>query len=69
MENEKMRKRLLRILDMVPALKETLLSGISLEAKRKEINEYLSNMLIATFDEDPAIPPLEWVLTRDAIMA
>ncbi len=69
MENEKMRKRLLRILDMVPALKETLLSGDSLEAKRKKINEYLSNMLIATFDEDPAIPPLEWVLTRDAIMA
>jgi lysine 2,3-aminomutase len=69
MEKEKIKKRLLRILDMVPALKETLLSGVSLEAKRKKINEYLSNMLIATFDEDPAIHPLEWVLARDAIMA
>ena len=69
MENEKIRKRLLRILDMVPALKETLLSDISLEVKRKKINEYLSNMLIATFDDDPAIPSLEWVLTRDAITA
>ena len=69
MENEKTRKRLLRILDMVPALKETLLSDITLEVKRKKINEYLSNMLIATFDNDPAIPPLEWVLTRDAITA
>jgi len=69
MENEKIRKRLLRILDMVPALKEILLSGSSLEGKRKKISEYLSNMLIATFDDDPAIPPLEWVLTRDTITA
>ena len=69
MENEKIRKRLLRILDMVPALKEILLSGSSLEVKRKKTSEHLSNMLIATFDDDPAIPPLEWVLTRDAITA
>jgi lysine 2,3-aminomutase len=69
MENDRTKMRLLRILDMVPAIKDILLSGSSLEVKRKKINEYLSNMLIATFDNDPAIPPLEWVLTRDAITA
>jgi lysine 2,3-aminomutase len=69
MENEKIRKRLLKILDMVPDLKDILLSDSSLEVKRNRIREYLSNMLIAKFDDDPKIPPLEWVLTRDAITA
>ncbi|MCD4788269.1 MAG: KamA family radical SAM protein, partial [Desulfobacterales bacterium] len=37
------------------------------DIKRKKINKFLADMLMATFDDDPAIPPLEWILTRDAI--
>jgi len=40
-----------------------------LEEKRSRIREFLSGMLGATFDDDPTIPPLEWILTRDAIEA
>jgi lysine 2,3-aminomutase len=64
---EKAKHRLLKILSIAPTLKDTFLSNNSVETKRKDLRNFLSNMLLATFDDDPTIPPLEWVLTRDAI--
>ncbi|MCF8068213.1 MAG: KamA family radical SAM protein [Desulfobacterales bacterium] len=66
-ENEKIKNRILRILDQTPELKAILMSEAGLDEKRRCIRKFLSNMLFATFDDDPKIPPLEWVLTRDAI--
>ncbi|MBT9438979.1 MAG: KamA family radical SAM protein [Desulfobacterales bacterium] len=48
-------------------LKEIIFSSDPIDIKRKKINKFLADMLMATFDDDPAIPPLEWILTRDAI--
>jgi lysine 2,3-aminomutase len=67
MEKEKIRNRLDKILNKAPALKEIIFSSDPIDIKRKKINKFLADMLIATFDDDPAIPPLEWILTRDAI--
>ena len=69
MENERIKRKLLKIFDTAPTLKEIMLSADSTEIKRSKIRKFLSLMLIATFDDDPTIPPLEWVLTRDAIGA
>ncbi len=67
MINEKTKKRLLKILGIAPELKAIFLSGTPLEVKRDDIRIFLSNNLIATFDDNPKIPPLEWVLARAAI--
>lgn len=67
MSFEKAKHRLLKILDIAPTLRDIILSPDDIEKKREKIRDFLSNMLIATFDDDPTIPPLEWVLTRDAI--
>jgi len=67
MEKEKIRNKLDKILNTAPALKETIFSSDPIDIKRKKINKFLTDMLIATFDDDPAIPPLEWILARDAI--
>lgn len=67
MERERIRKRLLKILGTAPVLKEIMLSADSIDLKREKIRNFLSHMLIATFDDNPTIPPLEWILTRDAI--
>jgi len=67
MEKESIKNRLDKILNKAPALKEIIFSSDPIDIKRKKINQFLADMLIATFDDDPAIPPLEWILTRDAI--
>ena len=67
MERKAARNRLLNILETAPALKAIFLSSDSIEIKRERIRAFLANMLWATFDDDPTIPPLEWVLTRDAV--
>lgn len=67
MEKEKIKNRLDKILNNAPVLKEIIFSSDPIDIKRKKINKFLSDMLMATFDDDPAIPPLEWILTRDAI--
>lgn len=61
------RKRVQYLIHQVPALESIFLSADSLETKRKKIKKFLSDMLIATFDDNPTIPPLEWVLASDAI--
>lgn len=67
MINEKIKQRTLKILEIAPELKALFLSDTSVEVKRDDIRTFLSKMLIATFEDNPTIPPLEWVLTRSAI--
>lgn len=67
MTNERYRNKLHLIFNHAPALKQILLSEESIEVKRQNVRKYLSEMLIATFEDNPTIPPLEWVITRDAI--
>ncbi len=67
MEKEKIKNRLDKILNNAPVFKEIIFSSDPIDIKRKKINKFLGDMLMATFDDDPAIPPLEWILTRDAI--
>ncbi|MFC2157073.1 KamA family radical SAM protein [Acidobacteriota bacterium] len=64
---ERLREKLLRILDTIPPIKEILVSAANLEEKRKKIRIFLAKRLLGTFDDDPDIPPLMWVLSRDAI--
>ncbi|MBW1745997.1 MAG: KamA family radical SAM protein [Deltaproteobacteria bacterium] len=67
MDKESIKNRLDKILNNAPMLKEIIFSSDPIDIKRKKINKVLSDMLMATFDDNPAIPPLEWILTRDAI--
>ena len=67
MEKHKIKARLIRILDLSPPLKEILLSSDSVDEKRKRINRLLGDLMNATFYDDTTVPPLEWVLKRDAI--
>ncbi|MCF8129810.1 MAG: KamA family radical SAM protein [Deltaproteobacteria bacterium] len=66
MEKSKTRKRLLRILDIAPALKEALLSTSSIDAQREKFRDFLSSLFEKTHD-DETLSPLEWILVRDAI--
>jgi len=68
MEMDRIKTRLLKILDLAPPLKDILLSADTLESKRVKIRHFLEHMLRETFDEDSSIPPLEWILARDAII-
>jgi len=61
------KNKLLRILNQIPPLKEIMVSDDDLEEKRKKIRKLLALKLISTFDDTPEIPPLKWVLARDAI--
>ena len=65
MEKTRIRNKLLRILDTAPALKEALLSSSSLDVQRGKIREFLSSLIVTTYDDET--PPLEWILVRDAI--
>lgn len=67
MEKERIRNRLLRILGVSQRLKTIMLSEHSLGIKRRKIRDFLVNLISAKYYEDSTIPPLEWVMTRDAI--
>jgi lysine 2,3-aminomutase len=67
MNRRQIRERLTNILAMVPDLKETLSSHAETELKRTEIKHRLLLLLAQTYDENPAIEPLEYILRRDAI--
>jgi lysine 2,3-aminomutase len=66
--DKKAKKRLLNILGSIPPLKKIMLSMEPLEKKRKKIRDMLNTMLIKTYDDNPDLPSLSWVLTRDAIL-
>jgi len=63
----RLKKKLLRILDQIPPLKDIMASDNHLEEKRKRIRKFLAKRLISTFEDTPEIPSLKWVLTRDSI--
>ena len=67
MQRTQSRERLLNILQIVPPLRDILLAEIELTEKRQHIRYILSDILSKTFEDDPSIPPLEWILTRNAI--
>ncbi|QTA86917.1 KamA family radical SAM protein [Desulfonema magnum] len=67
MEKERIRKRIVSILDNAPELKEIMLSSDSTDVKSKKIKYFLSDLLFAIFEDDPKIPSLEWILTRNTI--
>lgn len=69
MESEAIKQKLARVLSIAPSLKEILLSTDSVESKRSRLYSVLTDQLAATFNDDPTIPPLEWILTRDAVYA
>jgi len=63
---DRVKKRLLSILDELPDLKTILVSKDSFENKRIKIRRLLAKKLIETFDDDPHLPSLKWVVSRDA---
>jgi lysine 2,3-aminomutase len=64
----KAKKKLLNILDSIPPFKKIMASKEPLEKKRKKIRDLLNTMLIDTYDDNPDLPSLTWVLRRDSIL-
>lgn len=58
--------KLKEIINLAPDLKDILYSSHPLEEKRRLLRSFLSNMLLTVFDETHKIPPLEWIVCRDA---
>ncbi len=67
MNAEIIQKKILNILGIVPPIKEIFLSRDPIDEKRKKLRNVLAEIITATFEDDPAIPPLEWIMTRDAV--
>lgn len=65
---EQFKKRLLKTLEPLPELKKILTSEDLLEEKRIKIRGLLNSLLIKTFDDNPTLPSLKWLLSRDAIL-
>jgi len=65
---QRIKKRLLKTLEPIPQLKKILSSKDPLEKKRAKVRALLNSLLIKTFDDNPTLPSLKWVLTRDAIL-
>jgi lysine 2,3-aminomutase len=65
---QRIRKRVLKTLEPIPELKKILASKDPLEKKRAKVRALLNSLLIKTFDDNPTLPSLKWVLTRDAIL-
>ncbi len=65
MEKARIRNKLLRILDVAPELKDAFLSSPSVNIQRKKIREFLSSLIVTTYENET--PPLEWILVRDTI--
>jgi lysine 2,3-aminomutase len=65
---ERIKKRVLKTLEPIPQLKKIMASKDPLEKKRAKVRALLNSLLIKTFDDNPTLPSLKWVLTRDAIL-
>ncbi|SDO73308.1 KamA family radical SAM protein [Desulforhopalus singaporensis] len=59
-------QKLRQIIALSPEIEEIFLSPLLLDEKRMQLRVYLSNMLLAVFSETDKIPPLEWIVCRDA---
>ncbi len=67
MTRQQIKTRLLNIFGMSPELKDILLSKAELETKRLWIKQWLIVRMAETYEEKPAIHPIEYLLMRDAI--
>lgn len=67
--NMLLKNKILKILDLAPPLKDILFSGRQSAPKRIQIQQFLEARLRETFDENSSIPPMEWIIARDAILA
>jgi len=65
---ERIKNRVLKALRPIPELKTIMASREPLEKKRAKVRALLNSLLIKTFDDNPTLPSLKWVLTRDAIL-
>jgi lysine 2,3-aminomutase len=67
MDKQSIKKRLSKILDINPQFKRIIMSPDSIEKKRKRLRYLLSDIRYSTFDDNPKIPSLEWILVRNAV--
>ena len=65
---ERFKNRVLKALEPLPGLRKILTSKNPLEQKRTKVRALLNSLLIKTFDDNPTLPSLKWVLTRDTIL-
>jgi lysine 2,3-aminomutase len=68
-KQEEFRRRTVRILDMVPDIRNILLGDDNLETKRDKVRTALNAILVNSYHDTPDMPSLEWVLTHDAVEA
>ena len=66
-KRQKLSSRLSSIFEMAPELKAMLSAEETLDLKRSRIRNWLSQLLANTYESNPEIPPLEYILKRDAI--
>jgi hypothetical protein len=64
MNNQK--ERIKKILTLDAQLLKIFKTSAPLEEKRVMLRNYLSNLLLNVFDESREVPPLEWIICRDA---
>jgi len=67
MKRADIRKKLLKVLDIAPEIRDILLADADIEEKRRQIRYFLADMLNAAFEDEPTIPPLEWILSRSGV--
>jgi lysine 2,3-aminomutase len=65
---ERFKNRVLKALEPLPGLRKILTSKNPLEQKRTKVRALLNSLLIKTFDDNPTLPSLKWVMTRDTIL-
>lgn len=65
---ERFKNRVLKALEPLPGLRKILISKDPLEKKRTKVRALLNSLLIKTFDDNPTLPSLKWVMTRDTIL-
>ncbi|MEW5733798.1 MAG: KamA family radical SAM protein [Thermodesulfobacteriota bacterium] len=59
-------KRILKALEYAPAFRDIMLSEGTLDEKKGRVRMFLSDMLNMTFEDNHVVPPMEWILVRDA---
>jgi len=67
MDKGRILQRLQNILSIAPPIKIIFMSKHTVDQKRKKIRDFLTKLFIDTFGADPNIPPMAYVLNRDAI--
>lgn len=65
MNKDKIRAKLNALFDIAPQFKKILLSADDVETKRQNLRTELTLLLADTFDDNPTIPSLEWIIKRD----